>query len=55
MLGRKHLVGSTPSKMRNFNLLPKIHKDPSTWLEPHEGNPGRPIISDSETTVCHSR
>lgn len=44
-----HLVGSTKAKTRNFNLLPKIHKDSSTWLVPHEVNPGRPIVSDSET------
>ncbi|CDR07852.1 unnamed protein product [Oncorhynchus mykiss] len=48
---RDYLTGDTPTRRRCFYLLPKIHKDPSTWPLPFETPPGRPIISDcgSET------
>lgn len=31
---------------KEFYLLPKIHKDPASWLPPFVMPPGRPIVSD---------
>lgn len=41
-----YLKGKTPPRPRYFYLLPKIHKDPNSWPNPHKIPPGRPIISD---------
>lgn len=48
---KDYLKGSDNPRPRYFYLLPKIHKDPSTWPKPFEIPPGRPIVSDcnSET------
>lgn len=43
---RDFLFGSADPRPRIFYLLPKIHKDPSTWTIPFEVPPGRPIVSD---------
>ena len=47
----KYLLGRETPRARIFYLLPKIHKDPSTWTVPYEIPTGRPIVSDcgSET------
>ena len=47
----KYLIGQDTPRPRNFYLLPKVHKDPSTWSVPFEIPSGRPIVSDcgSET------
>ena len=47
----RYLRGENAPRARIFYLLPKIHKDPSTWTIPYEIPPGRPIVSDcnSET------
>ncbi|KAF3857506.1 hypothetical protein F7725_009365 [Dissostichus mawsoni] len=39
-----------PNDPRHLYLLPKIHKDPSTWTIPYEVPPGRPIVSDCNST-----
>ena len=41
-----YLYGDDPPRRRKFYLLPKIHKDPSSWTVPHRIPPGRPIVSD---------
>ncbi|KAL2103131.1 hypothetical protein ACEWY4_002299 [Coilia grayii] len=41
-----YLQGTPPIRPRLFYILPKIHKDPSTWTVPHTIPPGRPIVSD---------
>lgn len=41
-----YLIGPNPPRARQFYLLPKIHKSPSTWTVPHEIPPGHPIVSD---------
>ena len=48
---RCYLMGEGEPKPRRFYVLPKIHKDPSTWTVPFTIPPGRPIVSDcgSET------
>ena len=43
---RQYLYGPDNPRPRRFYLLPKIHKDPSTWTIPSEVPPGRPIVSD---------
>ncbi|KAL2076412.1 hypothetical protein ACEWY4_027991 [Coilia grayii] len=44
-----YLLGNPIIRPRQFYLLPKIHKDPSTWTIPHEIPPGRPIVSDIDS------
>ena len=48
---RRYLIGDGEPRPRRFYILPKIHKDPTTWTIPFEIPPGRPIVSDcgSET------
>ena len=48
---RRYLIGEEEPRPRRFYILPKIHKDPSTWTIPFKIPPGRPIVSDcgSET------
>jgi hypothetical protein len=41
-----YLSGPEKFKERTFYLLPKIHKNPTTWTIPHKMPPGRPIVSD---------
>ena len=43
---RDFLFGPDDPRDRLFYLLPKIHKDPSTWMVPNAVPPGRPIVSD---------
>lgn len=43
---RTYLLGPVPPRPRQFYLLPKIHKDPTSWMIPHQVPPGRPIVSD---------
>ena len=47
----RYLRGENAPRARILYLLPKIHKDPSTWTIPYEIPPARPIVSDcnSET------
>ena len=47
----KYLLGRETPRARILYLLPKIHKQPSTWSVPFEIPAGRPIVSDcgSET------
>uniref|UniRef100_A0A8D2ZV38 Uncharacterized protein n=1 Tax=Scophthalmus maximus TaxID=52904 RepID=A0A8D2ZV38_SCOMX len=49
---RFHLFGQDPSRPRKFYLLPKIHKDPSTWTVPHTIPPGRRVVSDCGSESC---
>lgn len=42
----KFLSGEGKPGERKFYMLPKIHKDPSTWFPPFVMPPGRPIVSD---------
>lgn len=42
----KFLLGDKKPNERKFYILPKIHKDPSTWHPPFVMPPGRPIVSD---------
>ena len=41
-----YLLGPDEPRMRQFYLLPKIHKSPDTWTIPHVLPKGRPIVSD---------
>ncbi|KAL2091689.1 hypothetical protein ACEWY4_011487 [Coilia grayii] len=43
---RFYLYGPEEPRMRQFYLLPKIHKSPDTWTIPHVLPKGRPIVSD---------
>ncbi|KAL2094171.1 hypothetical protein ACEWY4_011483 [Coilia grayii] len=43
---RFYLYGPEEPRMRQFYLLPKIHKSPDTWTVPHVLPKGRPIVSD---------
>lgn len=47
----QYLQGDLHPRERRFYVLPKIHKDPTTWTVPFEVPKGRPIVSDcsSET------
>ena len=47
----RYLRGENAPRARVLYLLPKIHKDPSSWTIPFEIPPARPIVSDcnSET------
>lgn len=47
----QYLKGDIQPRERRFYILPKIHKDPSTWTVPFQIPKGRPIVSDcgSET------
>lgn len=47
----QYLQGDLQPRERRFYILPKIHKNPSTWTVPYEIPKGRPIVSDcgSET------
>lgn len=47
----QYLQGDLRPRERRFYILPKIHKDPTTWTIPSEVPKGRPIVSDcsSET------
>lgn len=49
-----YLQGSDTPRPRYFYLLPKIHKDPSTWPKPFEIPPGRPIVSDCNSETYHT-
>lgn len=42
----RFLLGDEKPNERKFYMLPKIHKDPSTWFPPFVMPPGRPIVSD---------
>lgn len=46
---KNFLLGPPTPRPRLFYMLPKIHKDPSTWTVPHEIPMGRPIVSDCES------
>lgn len=48
---RDFLSGPTDPRNRRFYLLPKIHKEPSTWTVPHVIPPGRPIVSDCSSVT----
>ena len=48
----RYLMGDADPRPRIFYLLPKIHKDPSTWSRPNEIPPGRPIVSDCSSETC---
>lgn len=43
---RFYLYGPDEPRMRQFYLLPKIHKAPDTWTVPNILPTGRPIVSD---------
>lgn len=43
---RLYLYGPPEPRMRQFYLLPKIHKSPESWTIPHVLPKGRPIVSD---------
>uniref|UniRef100_A0AAY4A928 Reverse transcriptase n=1 Tax=Denticeps clupeoides TaxID=299321 RepID=A0AAY4A928_9TELE len=45
----KYLHETIGSRPRQFYLLPKIQKEPTTWSVPHRIPPGRPIVSDCES------
>ena len=47
---RNFLFGPDKPRLRQFYLLPKIHKEPITWTVPFEVPPGRPIVSDCNST-----
>ena len=54
---RDYLIGDTPTRSRCFYLLPKIHKDPSSWPLPFEVPLGRPIICfavEAKHTASHN-
>lgn len=42
----EYLQGDLRPRERRFYILPKIHKDPTTWTVPFEVPKGRPIVSD---------
>ena len=48
---RLYLIGEQEPQPRRFYILPKIHKDSSSWTVPGRVPAGRPIVSDcgSET------
>ncbi|KAG7467708.1 hypothetical protein JOB18_018490, partial [Solea senegalensis] len=48
---RFYLFGPEHPRPRYFYLLPKIHKEPQTWTIPFEVPPGRPIVSDCNSTT----
>lgn len=43
---RTYIIGQSEPRRRRFYILPKIHKDPGTWMVPWEIPTGRPIVSD---------
>ncbi|KAL2076550.1 hypothetical protein ACEWY4_027853 [Coilia grayii] len=43
-----YLLEDSPRE-RRFYLLPKIHKNKTTWSKPGEIPPGRPIVSDCDS------
>lgn len=45
------LYGPDEPHARLFYLLPKIHKDAATWTVPNMIPPGRPIVSDCDSTT----
>ncbi|XP_062399771.1 uncharacterized protein LOC134089347 [Sardina pilchardus] len=45
------LQGPDHPRPRQFYLLPKIHKPPHTWTVPSQVPPGRPIVSDCNSTT----
>lgn len=50
---KQYLLGPSEPRPRRFYLLPKIHKDKSTWPKPSEIPAGRPIVSDCNSeTYC---
>ena len=49
-----YLMGDADPRPRIFYMLPKIHKDPSSWSKPHEIPPGRPIVSDCSSETYHT-
>lgn len=48
---RNFLYGPDEPRARLFYLLPKIHKDADTWTIPNIIPPGRPIVSDCDSTT----
>ena len=42
----EYLHSAEKPKSRNWYCLPKIHKNPATWLDPYITPKGRPITSD---------
>uniref|UniRef100_A0A0F8CGT9 Reverse transcriptase domain-containing protein n=1 Tax=Larimichthys crocea TaxID=215358 RepID=A0A0F8CGT9_LARCR len=48
---KNYLYGPENPRPRHFYLLPKIHKDPQTWTIPYEVPPGRPIVSDCNSST----
>ena len=50
---KEYLFGPDHPRPRYFYLLPKIHKDPATWTIPFEVPPGRPIVSDCNSSTYH--
>lgn len=46
---KQYFMGIQNPRIRQFYLLPKIHKEPSTWSIPHSVPPGRPIVSDCDS------
>lgn len=47
---RDYLYCPDKPRPRQFHLLPKIHKEPQTWTIPFEVPPGKPIVSDCNST-----
>ena len=47
-------MGDADPRPRIFYMLPKIHKDPSTWSRPYEIPLGRPIVSDCSSETCYT-
>lgn len=43
---RYYLFSQDPTLPQKFYMLPKIHKDSSTWTVSNDIPPGRPIVSD---------
>lgn len=48
---REFLFGPNDHCESLFYLLPKRHKDPSSWTVPNAVPPGRPIVSDCNSTI----
>ena len=51
---RKYLKGNLQPRERHFYILPKIHKDPSSWTVPFEVPQGRPIVSDCDSETYYT-
>lgn len=50
----QYLQGDLHPRERRFYILPKIHKDPTTWTVPFEVPKGRPIVSDCSSETYHT-